>query len=796
MRNIIIENDGTIFLGKTGENLATQIQFPLVEKYRATFGEGTFQLLVKRATDEHPYAVSLTLSGDNVCWSVENTDVAIVGYGSCELQYFVGETLAKSLTWRTKVVEGMGEAGDAPEPWQSWIDDVLAAGSQAQESAQEAKESELNAKESEENALASAESAAESEETARIYAGNASASASSAYTSEQNSAESAQNALEAMISAEASEQLASASASSASSSATLAGEARVSAETARASAENSASSASSSAGQAQGYANSASGSASVATEKATQASSSASSASASATSASSSASTASTKASEASASASSASASATQASESAASASASAEQAETAKDEVEAIAENIETLLASKVDKTEYDAKTAEIDEKDASQDELIASIEAENLRQAFQIADLKNIVYDTVVEDEEHTYESLDVAPIPSYVSDGTNYHKVFDGAETMLVEIQGKTAKSFNLWDETWERGTFSTTTGEKEGNSARIRSADFVEVPVGTSIYCKTPAACTVFQYDANKVYIGYLAGTNRIVNLDSGCKYINFNCGSSGAPVTTYGNDICINISQPDTSVSPHNGDYEPHFDGLKSSVVSGVQINGANLWNEEWELGYYSSTTGEKLEHSDRIRCKNQIKVAPNTDYFFLNLVRTVCWYDKNNEFISGNLESGNMTLRSPANAYYMAFNMYPSYGTTYNNDVSIFPGSTARPYRPYKPPFNFTLPSPQELRSAGTAHDVIRIVEQGDGTWNVEKVVNVGEASGSTYELETPIVTILMTGLTEPDIATLIELNGSVEIVGNTNKQYVKPDLNTIIQAEKAVINA
>lgn len=247
MRNIIIENDGTIFLGKTGENLATQIQFPLVEKYRATFGEGTFQLLVKRATDEHPYAVSLTLSDDKVCWSVENTDVAIAGYGSCELQYFVGETLAKSLTWRTKVIEGMGEAGEAPEPWQSWIDDVLAAGSQAQESAQEAKESELNAKESEENALASAESASESEENARIYAGNASASASSAYTSEQNSAESAQNALEAMISAEASEQLASASASSASSSATSASAAKDAAESAKTSAETASSSASASA---------------------------------------------------------------------------------------------------------------------------------------------------------------------------------------------------------------------------------------------------------------------------------------------------------------------------------------------------------------------------------------------------------------------------------------------------------------------------------------------------------------------------------------------------------------------
>lgn len=415
-----------------------------------------------------------------------------------------------------------------------------------------------------------------------------------------------------------------------------------------------------------------------------------------------------------------------------------------------------------------------------------ISRLDADNERQDFQIADLKNIVYDTVVEDAEYTYDELDVAPIPAHVSDGTNYHKVFDGAETMLVEIQGKTAKSFNLWDETWERGTFSTTTGEKEGNSARIRSADFVEVPVGASIYCKTPAACTVFQYDANKVYIGYLAGTNRIVNLDAGCKYLNFNCGSSGAPITTYGNDICINISQPDTSVSPHNGDYEPHF-GLKSSVVSGVQINGANLWDEEWEVGAWIN--GVK-SNAQSVRSANIYPCHPNTTYYTLKGI-FVTFFDEEKNYLSR--QSYSSVFTTPANAYWFAFNTTSAYGTVYNHDIAIFLGNTAHPYRPYKPPFNFTLPSPQELRSAGTVRDTIRIVQQVDGTWNVEKVVNVGEASGSTYELETPIVTTLMTGLTEPDIATLIELYGSVEIVGNTQKQYAKPNLKTIIQVERAV---
>lgn len=42
------------------------------------------------------------------------------------------------------------------------------------------------------------------------------------------------------------------------------------------------------------------------------------------------------------------------------------------------------------------------------------------------------------------HTFSDLDAAALPTHVSDGTNYHKVFDGSELMLKEIVGKTVAS----------------------------------------------------------------------------------------------------------------------------------------------------------------------------------------------------------------------------------------------------------------------------------------------------------------------------------------------------------------
>ena len=113
-------------LGKQGENLVRQIQFDL-SRWISNFGPGTVQLLHQRSGDEAPYPVAVEQEGNLAVWTVTSADTAAAGTGRAELQYYVGDALAKSETWMTKVLAALGPAGEIPpEAQQGWVDQVLA----------------------------------------------------------------------------------------------------------------------------------------------------------------------------------------------------------------------------------------------------------------------------------------------------------------------------------------------------------------------------------------------------------------------------------------------------------------------------------------------------------------------------------------------------------------------------------------------------------------------------------------------------------------------------------------------
>ena len=137
--NIYHVRHGSILpLGKQGENLARQIQFDL-SRWISNFGPGTVQLLHQRSGDEAPYPVAVEQEGNLAVWTVTNADTAAAGTGRAELQYYVGDALAKSETWLTKVLPALGDASETPpEAQQGWVDQVLQAGTAAVEAAEKA----------------------------------------------------------------------------------------------------------------------------------------------------------------------------------------------------------------------------------------------------------------------------------------------------------------------------------------------------------------------------------------------------------------------------------------------------------------------------------------------------------------------------------------------------------------------------------------------------------------------------------------------------------------------------------
>ncbi len=118
-----------INLGRQGENKARRVTFDIAEKWRETYGAGgSFSLIVQREGDASPYPVTLSEEDGLLVWLVESADTAKRGEGRAELRYTLGDVIAKSQTYRTRVRAAMdGSTVDPPEAYQSWVDEVLAA---------------------------------------------------------------------------------------------------------------------------------------------------------------------------------------------------------------------------------------------------------------------------------------------------------------------------------------------------------------------------------------------------------------------------------------------------------------------------------------------------------------------------------------------------------------------------------------------------------------------------------------------------------------------------------------------
>ena len=127
MININVDSNMTsIPLGKRLENEARIISFDL-SGFIAEYGEGTAVLLAKRSQDSTAYPVGAEREGDKLLWTVLNSDTEYKGQGKCELFWYVGETLAKSVVYSTYVENDIGEEGEVPEPIEPWIQQILEA---------------------------------------------------------------------------------------------------------------------------------------------------------------------------------------------------------------------------------------------------------------------------------------------------------------------------------------------------------------------------------------------------------------------------------------------------------------------------------------------------------------------------------------------------------------------------------------------------------------------------------------------------------------------------------------------
>jgi len=177
----ITANDSAYLLdiGRQGEREARQIVFDL-SWMAENFGDGTAALLHQRSQDGLPYQVDAVQDGNTLTWTVTDTDTAFVGYGKAEIRWTVGDALAKTVIYKTRVAESITGDTEIPDPYQSWYDAMVeAVGQEAEQKAEVvAREAAVDAVSGYvEQASASAESASESAQSAQASAESAARSA-------------------------------------------------------------------------------------------------------------------------------------------------------------------------------------------------------------------------------------------------------------------------------------------------------------------------------------------------------------------------------------------------------------------------------------------------------------------------------------------------------------------------------------------------------------------------------------------------------------------------------------------
>ena len=128
-------------------------------------------------------------------------------------------------------------------------------------------------------------------------------------------------------------------------------------------------------------------------------------------------------------------------------------------------------------------------------------------------------------------------------------------------------------------------------------------------------------------------------------------------------------------------------YAYNAGAIESVNVSKHKMTGLNQWDEEWEVGGISTSTGQDEPSSNTIRSKNYCKMLPETLYYFnrgASDQMVVYLYDSNFNFLRYTTSS----TGGDTNAAYFRLRIK---GTTYNHDVCVNINDAAKngTYKPY-----------------------------------------------------------------------------------------------------------
>ena len=129
--------NGTIDLGREGENLARQVVLPLED---LAAGKGYGLLLHQRAGDSSPYPVVARQEGNSLIWAVTGADTGAAGLGSAEVRWLGNDgRIIKSRIYHTVTQKALSDPESPPEAYEGYVEAVAANAWDARNAAAESK---------------------------------------------------------------------------------------------------------------------------------------------------------------------------------------------------------------------------------------------------------------------------------------------------------------------------------------------------------------------------------------------------------------------------------------------------------------------------------------------------------------------------------------------------------------------------------------------------------------------------------------------------------------------------------
>lgn len=311
---------------------------------------------------------------------------------------------------------------------------------------------------------------------------------------------------------------------------------------------------------------------------------------------------------------------------------------------------------------------------------------------------------------------------------ANGKTYSSLGNAIRDQVKVKAGYNTVGFNQWDEMWEIGGILANGTDNPNVTNSIRTANYMPVDENEIYYFKSPVNLWGYCYDASKTFIGQLYSgssfSNVVMPLLAGTKYIRFAFKEYG---TTYNNDVCINISQPDASISPKDGDYvsydhnfallyrmiddEKSFTELNSQVSSLVNpstaVRAQNRYNPDTvtENVNLSSTGGLVVNNNANTSDYIPTEGATKMSFARINSLGNyspgdyiaICQFDENKTFIGSRIIGQVNPIPLLNNCAYVrvsvqkadlmdevAFDVdqvYPGELSSYFDDIYLQPGS-------------------------------------------------------------------------------------------------------------------